>query len=301
MSSFVGRARQRLSAALVDIAKWIKPSASVAAPGTRPIDELQAEWEGEYLKSFSDQVYDINHRRQVHDEFIGMLAAVGEDGGVFADMFHRMYIESMVMAVRRQTDTDPRALSLRRLIGQLVQHRRAFTRSWYVGRWVGNRDARSAELRERHMAEFHIEMANEAFDRFSDPHPKRRDILSAKVLQADLAELDRLTEQVVRFANAQVAHSERSSCPVSVTYGEFHAALDHLSEMLKRYYLLIDQGGLVSTTPTIQDDWLRPFRRPLVEESTGNGSSASVACPAWTLGRRWFSARRAKSGARPAT
>jgi hypothetical protein len=67
----------------------------------------------------------------------------------------------------------------------------------------------------------------------------------------------------VRYANASVAHAEREPEDVRVTYDDFHRAVDHLGEMLRRYYLLINQGGLVTATPTIQGDWKGPFRKPL--------------------------------------
>lgn len=60
-----------------------------------------------------------------------------------------------------------------------------------------------------------------------------------------------------------VAHYERSPKDVLVTYEDFHAALDYLSEMLCRYYLLISQDSLMKTTPVIQGDWKGPFRKPL--------------------------------------
>lgn len=265
MKARVESARLGLARWLVRLSKWVKPVKPAAQSDARTIEELHAEWEKDYLDSFRHQVLDMSHRRQVHDEFMALLRKAGDDSGIFAEAFHGMYLESQLMAIRRQTDPDTKVLSLRRFIGQLNQHRQALTREWYVNRWVGDLDVNSPDMHDRHMAEFHVEQAHAAFDRFADPHPKKRDVLSAKLLQADLDELDRMTKHVVRFVNSQVAHIERPGEPVSVTYGDFHAALDHLSEMLRKYYLLIDQGGLMSTTPTIQDDWLAPFRKPLAE------------------------------------
>ncbi len=95
------------------------------------IDGLLAEWEGVWLESLKQQIYDLHHRRQLHDEVMEMLDAQDHpDTDVFRDAFHRMYIEAQVMAIRRQADDDPRTLSLRRLIGQLETHRRDFTRAW---------------------------------------------------------------------------------------------------------------------------------------------------------------------------
>ena len=104
---------------------------------SQAIDELLVEWDGVWLESLKSQIYDIQHRRQLHDEFMAMLDGQDHpDTEIFRDAFHRMYVEAQVMAIRRQADDDKRTLSLRRLIGQLEQHRRGFTRDWYVRRWL---------------------------------------------------------------------------------------------------------------------------------------------------------------------
>jgi len=59
-------------------------------------------------------------------------------------------------------------------------------------------------------------------------------------LQEDRDELDLMTEKVVCYANAAVAHVERDLGDLAVTYDEFNGAIDHLGEMLRRCYLLID-------------------------------------------------------------
>jgi len=226
------------------------------------IDELLTEWEGLWLDSLRFQVYELHHRRQIHDDFLLMLDAQDHpDTDIFRDAFHGMYVESQVMAIRRQADDDPRTLSLRRLIGQLQNHRRRFTRAWYVGRWMEGQDPHSTDERRRFDARMHLERANDAFDHFTDRVGQEH--LGGRHLQEDLDGLLKITDDLARYANATVAHVEQTPPDVRVTYGDFHHALDHLGEMLKRYYLLINQGGLVSATPTIQGDWKGPFRRPL--------------------------------------
>jgi hypothetical protein len=235
---------------------------STGGQSARGIDDLLEEWRAEWLKSLELQIYELHHRRQIHDEFMAMLDAQDHpDTSIFQDAFHRMYIESQVLAIRRQADSDSRTLSLRRLIGQLEQHRKDFTRSWYVGRWMRDRDPNSKDPRERHLARFHLEQANAAFDKFTDEPGAEH--LGGRRLQDDRDELEAMTDKVVRYANAVVAHVERNPEDVEVTYDDFNNAIDHLGEMLRRYFLLIDQGGLLSATPTIQGDWKGPFRRPL--------------------------------------
>jgi hypothetical protein len=232
------------------------------ATGPPEIDALLVEWESVWLESLSLQVYDLHHRRQLHDEFMAMLDAQDHpDTDIFRDAFHRMYIEAQVMAIRRQADNDSRTLSLRRLIGQLEQHRLQFTRDWYVQRWLGDRNPNSPNERERLEAQFHLDAANEAFQRFTDEPGGVH--LGARRLQDDRQQLLAITEAVVRYANTTVAHAEREPENVTVTYADFHGAVEHLGQMLRRYYLLINQGGLMTATPTIQGDWKGPFRKPL--------------------------------------
>lgn len=226
------------------------------------IDDLLVEWETVWLKNVAHQIHGLYHRRQLHDEFLAMLDNQDHpDTGIFRDSYHLMYIEAQVMVIRRQSDNDNRTLSLRRLIGQLERHRQRFTRDWYVRRWVGDRDPESPDKLERLDARFHLKAANEAFDRFTDEPGGAQ--LGGRGLQEDRERLLAMTDSVVRYANAVVAHAEREPNNVAVTYSDFHHALEHLGAMLRRYYLLVNQGGLVTATPTIQGDWKGPFRKAL--------------------------------------
>lgn len=220
------------------------------------IEELEEVW----LEPLYRQILELNHRRQLHDEFVELLEAQGHpQRGIFGEAFHRMYLDAQCLAIRRQADDDSRTLSLRRLIGQLEQHRKHFTREWYVGRWVGRKPRDEVDRK------FHTKMANDAFDRFVDA--SKPDQLGGQVLQVDREALDRATESVVAYVNSLVAHAQREPEKRETTYDDFHEAIEHLSEMLKRYYLLINQGGLATSTPVIQGDWKGPFRQPLVSPS----------------------------------
>ncbi|MGH2719788.1 MAG: hypothetical protein ACRDJU_14605 [Actinomycetota bacterium] len=222
----------------------------------RTIDDLAAEWEAQRLASLRRDIYELHLRKKVHDEFMELLRRNGQDGSIFADLFHKMYLDSQVMAIRRQTDDDTRTLSLYGLLGQLQEGTPQSTRAWYVNRWLTSVVPSDPEERE-----LHTSMANEAFDRFCDWPAARK--LGKGRLQADRQELEGLTERVVKFVNTFVAHRSRTTGPVTLTYQDFEGAIAHLGEMLLRYFLLLNQGGLLSATPVIQGDPLAPFRRAL--------------------------------------
>lgn len=226
------------------------------------IEELHQEWLGEWLPSIKTQVFELFHRREIHDGMEEMLRAQDHaDAGYFWEAFHRMYLESQVLAIRRQADDDTRALSLRRLIGQLQHHRRSVTRAWYVDRWMDGVGLDPAGERDRGLVEVRRQMAHDAFDKFTDE--PGGPLLSATLLDRDRQRLLDTSRTVSRYADTVVAHSDRTPPAELPTYADFEASIDVLGDLLRRYHLLIDQGGLVSATPTIQGDWKGPFRSRL--------------------------------------
>lgn len=225
--------------------------------GEPPAEDGAVEWWEEYLDSVYYQVLDMQHRRQLHDEFMAMLDAQDHPDTTFQEAFHRIYIESQVIAIRRLADDDARTLSLRRLLGQLYCRRKAFTRDAYVGRWLSSVRIDDDERR------FHEDSAHAAFEKFTDNEGDPT--IGPQSLQADIGTLAELSDQVARYANTYVAHSDRTK-EAPPTYEEFHGAVDGIARLLQKYYLLLKQGSLMTTTPTIQGDWKGPFRRSLVAD-----------------------------------
>lgn len=235
-----------------------EPDPSTPAEHAVSLDDLLALW-SEWIERLENRVLDLNHRRQLHDEFMALLDGQDHrDTVVFQDAFHHMYLEAHTIGIRRLVDGDRRTISFKRLLGQLEEHRNEFTRDSYVRRWVDG-PAESPKLRDEVDQRFHTTMANRAFDRFSE----MGDALSRRVIAQDRDQLDRATERLVQYVDEHVAHLAASPTNDAPTYDEFHRALDHLGGMLQKYRLLIDQVSLAWTTPTIQGDWKGPFRKPL--------------------------------------
>jgi hypothetical protein len=235
------------------------------------IDELLVEWRDLWLPNIKSQIMMIHHRRQVHDEFIDMLNRQGHpEAGIFRDNFHFQYIDSQVMAVRRQCDRDKHKgpISLYRLIGQLVEHRGLFTRPWYLNLFASLRPPAELDEPEGEAGawidvDFLPQLTDDTFNMFADS-PKAK-TLSRRILMRDHTTLIQTSQKVVDFANAVVAHNQHPTQPeVQVTYNEFHAAIDLLGEMLGRYCQLIAGAGPLFVTPVIQNDWKAPFQQPLI-------------------------------------
>jgi len=224
---------------------------------TPDIDTALADWEALWLPSITSQVFNMQHRRQLHDEFVELLSdGRPTGGGIFEQFFHQIYLEAQTLSVRRQCDKDSRTLSLRRLVGQLEKHRADFTRVWYVDRWMEawrmNHPQGDADDEE-----FQRWTANHTFDAYTDLPGD--DVLGHRRLQKDRAALLEVSKKLIDLVNRTIAHADGRGKIEDVTYAEFHAAMDYVAAMFERYYLLISRSSLVSSTPVVPLDWLAPF------------------------------------------
>ena len=48
----------------------------------------------------------------------------------------------------------------------------------------------------------------------------------------------------------------------AATFADLNTAIDELGHLLARYWLLLNQGGMVSVEPVIQEDWEAALRVP---------------------------------------
>ena len=72
-------------------------------------------------------------------------------------------------------------------------------------------------------------------------------------------------EGVVRFANKTIAHADAVRPDRLPTFGDLDAAVHVLGEIYCRYSILLTGSAPSpdSLAPTMQGDWLAPFRRPI--------------------------------------
>ncbi|MCY3650620.1 MAG: hypothetical protein OXG40_12830 [Acidimicrobiaceae bacterium] len=213
------------------------------------IEYLRDEWL-EYLKR---EIGEIHLRRHIHGELDAMLATQHCDT-TFWSHYHRMYVESQVMAIRRLSDDDSRTMSFVRFIREIGAYHHLVSRDAYVARWVASVD---------HPSDVARRMANNQYDNFTGCVGD--DEISQEKLERDVATLARRSESLRRFADQYVAHFDRDRREVQATYDDLDSAIDELCQLLKHYHLLLNQGALMSCQPVIQGDWTEPFRQPLAE------------------------------------
>jgi hypothetical protein len=108
-------------------------------------------------------------------------------------------------------------------------------------------------------------MQNDAFDRFAGDVGNHVD---PALVERDLEALRSTTSGVVHFATRTVAHLDKRGVDQEITFGELNRALDTLSDLVRRYHLLVTGSSLLRVEPTMQGDWKAPFRIPLFPRGT---------------------------------
>lgn len=222
--------------------------------GTAPaitIEYLRDEW----LECLRREIGEIHHHRHLHDEFHAMLGtAAHHSDTTFWSHYHRMYIESQVMAIRRLSDTDSRTMSFVWFIREIKANRNLLSRDAYVARWIESVDYDPETARR---------MADHQYNSFTNGDGDGE--ISCEKLENDEERLAGLAKRLRRFADQYVAHFDRDREAVEATYEDLDQAIDELCKMLKHYYLLVNQGGLMECQPQVLGDWAEPFRQPLAE------------------------------------
>jgi len=234
----------------------------------RGIEELHAEWTADDgpLRQLTQDIWVLHHRRKMFNELAEMLEGQGNPHRAYVDHFlAEMYFDAQMVRLRRLIDNDSRSVSFPRLINQLIQHRRKFTREWYVGLWTKGTDATSDNVGERLDARVWGEEGNREFDKWIDDKPGRQDALGGRPLQQLLDPLVREIDEVKRYVDQHVAHVRAEPDPVELTYGQVDRAIEQAGETLQTLSLLVEQCSIVDLEPTVQGDWKSPFRAALID------------------------------------
>lgn len=220
------------------------------------------KWQG-WLGVIQSEIYDLHHHHEIWRglvDRIEMLDVAGSE--YFLDAFTRMYVAGQAMGVRRQADTDSGTVSLGRLLVGLTNNTRVVTRDRFLEHWgVDEIDTGTerGQLERRHVSR----RASDVWATFAGAPD--RDRLNPAVPRADMDRLVTASEGVVRFANKTIAHTDAVRPDRLPTFGDLDAAVRVLGEIYCFYSILLTGSAPSpdSLAPTMQGDWLAPFRRPI--------------------------------------
>jgi len=166
----------------------------------------------------------------------------------FFTAFGTWYVTTQVIAVRRQIDLDPQAVSLARLLSNMRDNSGVMSRVRF-GAMSGP---------EEHWQQ----RAHQTYDKFAG---RGADAISADRYQADLDELQTLTAPIKKYVDRVVAHTDQRELTELPTYEDLNAALELLGWMLNKYMVLLKDTSVPSADPVHQADWKAAFTVPWLQ------------------------------------
>lgn len=214
----------------------------------------------EWLERISADIhrlYDDRERMRGLLEVLGANPAI-PNPGFFVNWVIRLYVQAVVMGVRRQSENRRDSISLGRLLDGIVAHPESLTRESYLAHFEGCSEERRDIARE----EFEEAAGTDG------PHIK------AEIVLRDRDMLNKVAEAVRIYANKKVAHDDPQNAEVKLTFGQIDAALDQLGELLERYTLLLKAASLANVAPTHQFEWRETFTVPWIAPAEQVGPPA---------------------------
>lgn len=152
----------------------------------------------------------------------------------------RNYGSYIVMAIRRQLDTDNDVISLKRFLTELKQLPQLLTKQWFRSLYSGSTNNTPIPV--------------EAFaDGDFETHAGNMEYFDPSIAEADLLKLETLGEAITRYANKQIAH--KTKVKTTLTFSEINKFFEEFEAVVKKYILLFTASGYDSLTPVFQYDW----------------------------------------------
>jgi hypothetical protein len=162
------------------------------------------------------------------------------------------------MTFRRELDQQRGTENLRHLLEEIEQRSQIINRKRYIVLW----NPKAAPDRM---------MANRMFDKIPivkvSDNPDA-DHLDPRRVATDRAKLEADTEHVREYVERTYAHRTPASA-TPVTFGDFHAAIDAIVPIFKRYYAWLTLNTITQVEPVPQYDTHECFTFPWWDASQG--------------------------------
>ncbi len=220
---------------------------AAGALGKPTAADLVERWERWLTRAYAEVVVlrDYEASWDDLDDAVKANRAIPQPNHVM-DFIQQLFGIAVAVGIRRQSDADRRAANLRRVISEIGDNPGVITRDAFVADYQ----------------ELMRDVGHADFDKFAGPGGMHVD---AAIIATDLAKLDAGTKAVKTFVDKHLAHSE-DQASASLSFPDMRDSLREISELIRRYYLLVHRGSLLSTVPTKQYDWLRPLLVPWVPD-----------------------------------
>jgi len=214
-------------------------------------DQRFKEW-GEQIWTMYDHITTADLSRRIHNEVGAILRdnpRLRRNNNSFYGWMASIYEDSVLVAVRRQVDTDKRSISLVLLLKEISCYPHILSRERFV------RQAVADPLKASEGA------ANHMFDHYTAPGANH---INADVVSDEVCDLQARTEPIREYTNKRVAHFDKKGPEDSPTVLQVHAALDHLYVLMEKYLLLLRAVKYEKLQLPDEEGWKDIFRTPWI-------------------------------------
>jgi hypothetical protein len=173
------------------------------------------------------------------------------EGATFVDLVKRSFASAAFMVVRRQVKArDKDAVSLLRLLTELAAQSHQLTYDAYLS---------FHPLEEPD----HWAWQRRVFDGLSEDGQ----VISKPLLDTDIAEANRLSDQIEEIADRQVAHLDPKGTAAKVTFDDLRTCLDYFDKLTVKYIRFFTGTSYAGDTmkARLAFDTRRVFRRPFIK------------------------------------
>jgi hypothetical protein len=231
-------------------------------------DELYADWVRWIKRAHDESVMQAwRHRNfRLMRGIAEQNTRLRETGGFFLQWAAQNYLAAAAIAFRRELDTQRGTENLFHVLTEMHQRPRVVSRERFVATWGPSN--REFSIPDRAFNSYPI-----IKDRNGD---SRRDHLDPAYVANDLTTLQKENERILEYVQTTVAHRAPEKPKAEVpTFGDFHAALAAVQEVIGRYYTFLTHSTIINFEPTAQYDVHEPFTFAWISNPTAFNFSAA--------------------------
>jgi hypothetical protein len=166
----------------------------------------------------------------------------------------RWYMYFAAMAARRQTDRNPKMVSLAQLLTEIRENPQCI-----------KRDLLASQFEEVYGAHPDPTMKSILRSQLVDGDWRKwarvDGSFDADIVQADLESLDGSSKELMKFASSQLAHTSMKAIRkgTKLTFNDMDATIDLLERLTIKYEALLTGAGSMTLVPTEQYNWYEEF------------------------------------------
>jgi hypothetical protein len=169
---------------------------------------------------------------------------------LFHNWINNNYLHTVYTGVRRLSDRDKskRAISLYRLITDIIDHPQAMSRRGYILRYPKG-------MRQEGIADDH-------FDEFAN---KGRNFLSKRKIKRDLKKLAIDTIIIKNYTDKWIAHLDINRKKIKrPTLKDIEDALKSVDTIFCKYYMLLTGSYMPTRKPSLTSNWKESLKHPWI-------------------------------------